>query len=51
MVRPLRAEVERYGPYYAAESTWDHPAYGDQNVLTIWHVLVDATLKTGKNST
>ena len=26
MVRPLRAEVERYGPYSrAAESTWDHP--------------------------
>lgn len=26
MIRPLRAEVERYGPYSrAAESTWDHP--------------------------
>lgn len=26
MVRPLRAEVERYGPYSrAAESAWDHP--------------------------
>jgi cytochrome c oxidase cbb3-type subunit 2 len=26
MVRPLRAEVERYGPYSrAGESTWDHP--------------------------
>ena len=26
MVRPLRAEVERYGPYSrAAESEWDHP--------------------------
>ena len=26
MVRPLRAEVERYGPYSrAAESVWDHP--------------------------
>ena len=28
MVRPLRAEVERYGPYSrAAESTWDHPFF------------------------
>ncbi len=26
MIRPLRAEVERYGPYSrAAESAWDHP--------------------------
>lgn len=26
MVRPLRAEVERYGPYSrAGESVWDHP--------------------------
>lgn len=26
MIRPLRAEVERYGPYSrAAESSWDHP--------------------------
>lgn len=26
MVRPLRSEVERYGPYSrAAESAWDHP--------------------------
>ena len=26
MIRPLRAEVERYGPYSrAAESVWDHP--------------------------
>ena len=26
MVRPLRAEVERYGPYSrAAEAAWDHP--------------------------
>ena len=26
MVRPLRAEVERFGPYSrAAESAWDHP--------------------------
>lgn len=26
MIRPLRAEVERYGPYTrAAESAWDHP--------------------------
>lgn len=26
LIRPLRAEVERYGPYSrAAESAWDHP--------------------------
>ena len=49
MVRPLRAEVERYGPYSrAAESAWITPSYGVPSVLDlILRGLVDVILMTG----
>lgn len=52
MIRPLRAEVERYGPTHVLLNLRGITLFfGVQNVLDlIWHVLAVVILKTGKSS-
>ena len=53
MIRPFRAETERYGHYsVAGESVYDHPFQWVPNVpVRTWHVLAAAIPTNGTAST
>lgn len=53
MIRPFRAETERYGHYsVAGESVWEHPSCGVPSVqVRIWPVSVAATPTSGTRFT
>lgn len=49
MIRPFRAETERYGHYsVAGEQVWEHPhLWGSKRTGQIWPVLVADTVMIG----
>ena len=48
MIRPFRAETERYGHYsVAGESVWEHPFLGSSVLAPIWPVWAAVTLMSG----
>lgn len=53
MIRPLRAETERYGHYsVAGESVWDHPfLWGSSVPVPTWPVWVVVTVTNGMKFT